>query len=546
MRKTGFWLRIVRALCSPVLFALALSAHAELSVTQGSATSRSDSANNTTPEWTYTLRPGETFSEVSRDLLAPGFTPGRLLQYNDIEDSGLVSVGDSVRIPLAWLKRQPDPARVTSISGTVQFISGTDGRKRPLTRDTLIRVGDEIFSSSGTATVELADGSKVRISPHSRLAFNRLTQYGKSGMVDIRLRLNKGEVHTRVKPVIEGGARFEISTPSAVAAVRGTAFAIQTSRKGTSLQVTQGIVDFGAPGKTRRIPAGYSASVSTKSNTGLKIRRLPPAPDMNPLPTTLEQLPAELTWTPSPAQMHRLDIFEMESGRWVESRKIKGNSFDISMLDNGDYEVHLAALDNRGTAGMPSVMPFEIDLQARTANLVSPVDGGIANDDMPEFQWRLNGSNEVARVEIAEDDSFRELVTTSEWAPETSALPSKPLSPGQYYWRVVTEAGGNSVATTEPRKLVVNGSLPPVRIISVNYVNSQVRVFWGNVDTAKEYRLQLSEEPGFKNIIKEATLADTTAALRLIPGRRYFVRLKALTEGPLTSRWGPGRELYLE
>lgn len=165
---------------------------------------------------------------------------------------------------------------------------------------------------------------------------------------------------------------------------------------------------------------------------------------------------------------------------------------------------------------------------------------------MPEFRWQLNGDNEVARVEVAEDRDFRNVIATSEWAPETAALPSRPLGPGKYYWRVVTEAGGNSVATTEPRELVVNGSLPPVRIISVNYIDSQVRVFWEKVDTATDYRLQLSEEPGFNNIIKEATLSDTTAALRLIPGRRYFVRLKALSDGPLQSRWGPGRELYLE
>jgi hypothetical protein len=152
----------------------------------------------------------------------------------------------------------------------------------------------------------------------------------------------------------------------------------------------------------------------------------------------------------------------------------------------------------------------------------------------------------VARVEIAENESFNNVIATSEWASDKQALPSRPLSPGRYFWRVVTEAGGNSVATSEVRSLVVNGTLPPVRIISVNYVDKQVRVFWERVDTASEYRLQLSEEPRFRNIIKEAELEGTTAALRLIPGRRYFVRLKALSDGPLESRWGPGRELFLE
>ncbi|KEF31714.1 putative peptidoglycan binding protein [Marinobacter nitratireducens] len=539
------------AKCTLVLFAAALMtaatvSRAELSVTQGSAVAKADMRGTTAQEWQYTLRPGDTFLAVARDLLAAGVSSGDLRRYNDLSSHALVSEGDTLRIPLKWLKRQPEPARASSVTGTVQYISGISGQKRPLQPDTLIRVGDEVLSGTGSATIELADGSEIRISPNSRLIFNRLTQYGKSGMVDTRLRLNHGEVHTRVKPVIEGGARFEIETPSAVAAVRGTAFSLQTSPLGTDLQVTDGVVDFGAPGKTRRIPAGYSASVSTNNTNGLIIRRLPPAPNLNPLASPLTRLPAELSWAESPAPEYRLDIFETDSGRWVESRKLRNNRFDIGLLDNGDYEIHLAALDPRGIAGMPAIMPLEVALQARSATLVSPENGATANDDMPEFQWNLNGSNEVARVEIAEDIEFSDIITTSEWAPETRALPSKPLGPGQYYWRVVTEAGGNSVATTEARQLIVNGSLPPVRIISVNYVDSQVRVFWEKVDTASEYRLQLSEEPGFNNIIKEATLPDTTAALRLIPGRRYFVRLKALSDGPLTSRWGPGRELYLE
>jgi len=528
------------------LLACAFPAHGELSITRGSASQSDGIAASPVPEWIYTLHPGESFAEVANDLLAPGYGANRLLQHNKISNGAVLAAGDSVRIPLAWLKRQPQPAKATTVSGTVQLISGNTGRKIPLTENTLIRVGDEILSAAGTATVQLADGSEVRVSPNSRLIFNRLTQYGKAGMVDTRLRLNHGEIHTRVKPVMEGGARFEIETPSAVAAVRGTSFALQASATGTSLQVTEGEVDFGEPGKTHRIPAGFGASLSTNSNDGLSIRRLPPAPEINPLPPTLTRLPSTMTWQASRAPMHRVDIFEADSGRWVQSRQITGNSFEIGQLDNGSYEIHLAALDSRGTAGMPGVIPIDVELQARAASLVSPSDGETVNDDMPEFRWQLNGGSEVARIEIAEDKDFRNLVATSEWAPETSALPSRPLGPGKYYWRVVTEAGGNSVATTELRQLVVNGSLPPVRIISVNYLDSQVRVFWEKVVTATDYRLQLSEEPGFNNIIKEATLSDTTAALRLIPGRRYFVRLKALSDGPLQSRWGPGRELYLE
>ncbi|MBU2874533.1 FecR family protein [Marinobacter salexigens] len=528
------------------LLALGMPVGAELSITRGSAKTFASASREAVPEWIYTLKRGESFAEVASDLLVNKHSPTQLLRYNAIGNASILGEGDRIRIPLSWLKRQPNPARVTSVSGNVQLISGIDGRKRVLTEDALIRVGDEVLSAAGAATITLADGSEVRLSPNSRLIFNRLTQYGKSGMVDTRLRLYRGEVHTRVRPVIEGGARFEIETPSAVAAVRGTAFSLQAGPEGTHLQVTEGVVDFGSPKQIHRIPAGYSATVASNNGNKLSIRKMPPAPALTPLPPVLSQLPAELTWKSSPASTYRLDIFETESGRWIESREVSGNRFDISRLDNGQYEIHLAAFDQQGMTGMPGILPIQVDLQARTAKLLAPEDGDSVNDDMPEFRWELKGENEVARVEVAEDEAFRNLVATSEWAPGTTALPSRPLSPGQYYWRVVTEAGGNSVATTQPRKLVVNGTLPPVRIISINYIDSQVRVFWEKVDTAANYRMQLSEDPSFNDIIKEATLPDTTAALRLIPGRRYFVRLKVLSDGPLESRWGPGRELYLE
>ena len=190
---------------------LALPVQAELSVTRGSQAAAVAPESNATPEWIYTVRPGEHFAEIADALLSKGIPAIRLLQHNGIDNPAKVSSGDNLRIPLAWLQRQPNPARVSSVTGSVQLISGGDGTKHPLTSDSLIRVGDEIRSQAGTATIELADGSVVRISPHSRLAFNRLTQYGKSGMVDTRLRLNQGEIETQVKPVIEGGSRFAVS-----------------------------------------------------------------------------------------------------------------------------------------------------------------------------------------------------------------------------------------------------------------------------------------------------------------------------------------------
>jgi len=545
--------RCARHRCSPVIALIALAtlsgtATGELPLTRGSqlAPTTAIQQAGTGTDWTYTVKEGELLDTLARELLGPAHSGAQLLSYNQLASHTVLAPGDTLRIPVAWLKQQPEPAKAIAVTGSVHLITASDGRQRPLTENSHIRVGDEILSRSGSATIALADGSTVRVNPNSRLIFNKLTQYGKAGMVDTRLRLDHGGISTQVQPLERGGARFEVETPSAVAAVRGTAFSLQAHPGTTDLQVTEGVVAFGPAGRTRNIPAGYSASVDSRRPGIVDIFQLPPPPKPNPLPPQLQTLPAELSWIDNGAPQHRIDIFEVDSGRWIRSDAIRGSQYTLNYLDNGRYAINVASLNTRGIAGMPATVAVDIDLTARPATLVSPAANADINDDLPAFRWDYRGNNEVGRVEIAESEDFSNLVASSEWAPDNSALPSRPLNPGQYYWRVVTEAGGNSVATSAPRPFVVNGTLPPVHILSINYIDSQVRIFWEKADTADGYLLQLSEGPEFRNIVKEATVQDTTAALRLIPGRRYFVRLKALSDGPLASRWGPGRELFIE
>ncbi|MEH6354937.1 MAG: FecR domain-containing protein [Marinobacter sp.] len=534
---------IVRIL--PLLLAALLSntsAQAQLPIAMGSGMP-ANSSDTALAEWVYTLQEGDSIQQLATQLLAPPHNAQQLLKHNSLNNALLPVKGEQVRIPMNWLKRQPQPARATSVSGLVQLLTN-NGQRRPLTVNTLIRAGDELLSGSGSTTVALAEGSEIRLSPNSRLAFNRMTQFGKPGMIDTRLRLNRGEVITNVKEVVSGGSRFEIETPSATAAVDGTQFAIQANAGGTGLQVMNGQVNFGQQGHAVEVPAGYGAHVAAQPGGDVRLHKLAPPPVVTGLPAVLRKLPAELQWQ-SPANTHKLDIFDTGSGRWVDSRTLAGNRFDISQLNNGRYEIQLSALDNQGIKGLPAVVPFSIGLQARAAKLLEPADG-TTTTNQPEFNWSLNGDSEIAQIQISDTPLFEDLIATSDWAEQSKAQLSRPLSPGQYYWRVKTEAGGDSTATSNARSLIVDGSLPPVRIISVNYLDQQVRIFWDSVETAKKYRMQLSADPDFYPVIKEADIPGNTAGLRLIPGKRYFVRLKALSDGPLASRWGPARELYID
>ena len=528
---------------------LTSTARAELAVALGSgATSGvlTATAGSDPSDWTYTLRPGETFDQIADELLKPSTPAQRLASYNRIAATTDVRAGQQIRIPVAWLKQRPEPARVKGTSGHVRVKPAGSVAPRPLTAGRQIMAGDTIITHDGTATVTLADGSTIQINPGSSVVFNRLTRYGRAGMTDTRMRLERGGVSNRVTPLIEEGARFEIETPSAIAAVRGTTFSLQADGDGSHLQVTEGRVAFGPRGSVREIPAGYGASVGAGNGGEMRIRRLPPAPQPDPLADTIDRLPAALSWQPNGARQYQVAILDQETGQPVRNKQTSDTRFDLSGLANGRYRAQIASLSNDGMSGMPAEVDFQVDLSARAAELLAPPPQAEVDSDRPTFSWRYQGESEKARVEIARDSSFTDVVASSPWSARESANPEKSLKPGQYHWRVVTEAGGSSVATSETRTLTVNGTLPPVNVISANYVDRQVRIFWERNRDASGYLLQLSEDPSFEEVIKEATVDDTTAALRLIPGRRYFVRLRALSEGPIVGRWGPGRELYVE
>lgn len=496
--------------------------------------------------WRYTVRPGDTLQQLAADLLRADRSAFDLLQFNKLPNAEAAVPGSPLMIPVQWLQRQPQPARVVAVSGSVSRRSQSDRQRRPLKDGAVLNVGDEVQTLAGRVSIVLADGSTIRLEPRSLLVFDRMTQFGKEGMVDTRLRLERGALGTRVQPLNQQGSRFQIETPSAVAAVRGTAFRLSSNAGLSRLEVTQGQVAFGNQRQQQLVNAGFAAELGT--GKALRQMPLPAAPRLTALPANVSKLPLAISWQAMPgAAGYRVNLLDRETGAWLASQQTQAPNRVISKLNNGNYTLEVAAVSAEGLTGQASTMDFSIGLQARPALLLRPeAEASITEDETLGFQWDLQGSNEVAQIEISRRANFSNVIASSDWLSGNQGSLSRPLAPGAYYWRLVTEAGGTSVATSTVRALTIEGNLSPPEIININYVDNQVRIFWRSVPMATAYLLQLAEDPGFKTVIKEAEIAENTAALRLAPGQRYFVRLRGLSDGPLQSSWGSGRELSVQ
>jgi FecR protein len=142
-------------------------------------------------------------------------------------------------------------AKVVEFKGTVEVGSSEnkltqikDGKKPKLSEGDWIKCG-----SSSEARVDFGYGRIAVVSANSIVQLEQLAKYRKGGKgVSTKLFLKGGEVYSAIKSLKKKDDKYEVRTPTATAAVRGTRFVVRYNdrppRKGeTSVKVLEGVVD---------------------------------------------------------------------------------------------------------------------------------------------------------------------------------------------------------------------------------------------------------------------------------------------------------------
>ncbi|HYA36038.1 MAG TPA: FecR family protein [Candidatus Binataceae bacterium] len=182
-------------------------------------------------------------------------------------------------LPLGALAQAPAPSgpagTLTSATGTVTVQRGasTTAAGPGMT----VNVGDRIVTGpGGHATIVLNDQSKLDLSESSNLVIDSHTVASPSSGASTRLSLFGGSLRSFVNA--SGGAppNFEVHTPNAVAAARGTSYDTSFSEgatrptfgechRFTDVTVFDGVVAVTNPNATgaseTRVPAGYESTV---------------------------------------------------------------------------------------------------------------------------------------------------------------------------------------------------------------------------------------------------------------------------------------------
>ncbi|MDH4209287.1 MAG: FecR domain-containing protein, partial [Anaerolineae bacterium] len=169
---------------------------------------------------------------------------------------------------------------LTDVVGTVEYQVQSEGVWRVAGSGLAFGGGWHIRTGKlAAATLRFFDGSATVLGADTDVLVVGLSSQRDGGATMVTLSQQLGETRNEVRPLQDGGSRFEITTPSAVASVHGTVFTIGVAQDGTTtVSVVEGSVGLARDGETEWLRAGQLTSVSPPTPT-------PPGPEHPAAPT---------------------------------------------------------------------------------------------------------------------------------------------------------------------------------------------------------------------------------------------------------------------
>ena len=491
------------------------------------------------PLLSYTVNPRDTLISLSSTVFASPAAWREIAALNQLRDANRIYPGQVLRVPARLMRFKLAAAKLVSVTGDVRAGEAPVAIGDSLNEGQSLQTGE-----AGSAVLELADGSRLRLPPSSLAEVVASRHYGAqdgsdparsatTGWFSGVLRLVRGSVEVFATKVLRARP-LEVTTPTAVVGVRGTQYRVNfdAAKGSTRTEVLEGLVRFDAAeakatSSGADVAAGFGAAINTTAAPP-NVVKLPVAPDLSAVPERFErplirfQLPAETAAV-------RVQVAEDEAFDQIVSdqRVAAGTDIRIGGLADARWYLRARRLDAQGIEGYDAQRAFV--LKARPEPPASNTPRVKAKQTVGEvaFSWAPNVDSSSVRLQVARDASFA--TPLLDQAGITASTTNSSFGEeGDYYWRMASvRADGDQGPFGDPQSFELR-PLPTTPEGGVAPDGKSLVLSWSGRPQDKQ-QVELASDPEFKTIVAKDELNKPEWAVPT-PSRAglYFFRYRSV------------------
>ena len=380
----------------------------------------------------YKVRKDDSLSNLARRYFVSAKAIDQVVAVNKMGQPRKLMENETLAIPYRLLRWKPVNGAVISFRGQVRLGGETASVGKSLQEGSQIETSSDSF-----VAVQFPDGSITTLPSNSRVRAVSMRLYVMTGEVDRRFVVEKGGSEWRVAPAKSPQDNFEVRTPVATTAVRGTEFRVTYTEQGqqSGTGVVKGEVGYSTPKTDSAValPVGFGAVSDAQGSVDK--RQLLAAPGLEKGYASQRAETVSFAATPvGGAASYRFEIARDSSFLdAVSDVKATGPAATLAALEDGQYFLRVSAFDDAGLQGKSQNFAFTRKL----LTLGASADGASGRF---KFSWTKGPTGTAGYQFILSnrEDLGQKLVDTI--VTRKNQLSIGPLPPGRYYWRVVTLA----------------------------------------------------------------------------------------------------------
>jgi len=491
--------------------------------------------------WVYVVSNGDSLWNITTKFLKKIDYYTQLQKLNKITHPKKIQPGSVIRIPMEWIRHAPASARIAFMQGDVTLTR--NNQQEPLTSQTVLTLGDKIQTGkNASTTVVFADGSEMVLFKNTIVKFDHLSAYGKTGMVDTRVRIIQGKVETNAQKNKGPGSRLDILTPSAISSVRGTVYRVSNTPKNIStVEVIEGNV--AVAGKKSSNAINVATAQGTRIEKGVAPTKPIPlltAPKIITTQTYFEHTPT-ISWHKiDKAQRYNIQVSSNKNFKnivWAQTTS--DSSITFPELEDAIYYYRITAIDKLGLEGLPINKTVALNLSPAAPALTDTPQLLLNSNNQPTLRWSNTSNDGYGNnytVEIATDEKFTQPVIKEVTSNTQFALPAD-MTLGQYFWRVTASRGSDKGPASTPLSFNLTTTIAqPTCASSVS--DNNITTTWASIKPNQTMLIQVAQNAQFTQLLSTEKLTSDINTFHYNTDNDIFIRCKVhMNNSNIESSW---------